>query len=103
MTPPLFSEAARNPESLISAVAFMLPAHPPMPCFGVASETNDERGRRYSFRKICVTRSLKAADISTGAYFTACAGGVCQSIALTSAERFAFKSNSNGIHQRRAP
>src|ERR1019366_8557290 len=59
--------AARRPVSSISAVALTCPAHAPMPCFGVASETKGERGERYSFLKIWVTRSLKYPVNSTGA------------------------------------
>src|ERR1017187_500179 len=58
--------APRRPVSSISAVALTCPAQAPMPCFGVASETKGERGERYSFWNICVTRSLKYGVSSTG-------------------------------------
>src|SRR6185312_7667058 len=65
ISPPFFAAAARRPESSMSGNSLTVPAQPPMPCFGCASETYGERGERYSFRKICVTQSLKNALRST--------------------------------------
>ena len=52
-----------------------------MPCFGIASEQNGERGERYSLRKICVTRSLKNGARSTASSFTPAGSFAFQSAA----------------------
>src|ERR1044071_700388 len=68
--PPPNPAAFRKPVSSTSKLAFGS-HHPPMPCFGVASETNGDRGDRYSFLKICVTLSLKKDVRSTASDFPA--------------------------------
>src|SRR5579862_1224738 len=78
--PPFAAETERKPLSSISADTFTCPAQAPIPCDGIASEANGERGETYlPGRKISVTRSLKYGVRSTGSVRVVAESGVFQS------------------------